>query len=133
MFSSDVFVGVAIMLLKFPNQLTQELNTAHWSFGVQLNGTHDSEDEPLDLPFFTGRWKKCKDKPSSSSNHESVQFKDSAESKVRKTIKVQQPMVLNLCTLTCFIGLSHASAFFVFVDTDTKYHFTTVERPESFD
>ena len=28
-----------------------------------------------------------------------------------KTIKIQQPMLLNLCTLTCFIGLSRAYAF----------------------
>ena len=33
-----------LTLLKFTNQLTQELNTAHWCFLV-LNGTNDSEDE----------------------------------------------------------------------------------------
>ena len=71
-------------LLRLPNQLKQELNTAHWCFLVQLNGTHDSEDEPPDLPFFTGRSKRCKDKPSSSSDRESVQSTDSAESKVHK-------------------------------------------------
>ena len=122
-------------LLKFPTRLTQELNTAHGCFLVQVNGTHDSEDEPPDLPFLTGssRSKKCKDKPSSSSNRESVQSTDSAESKVHKTIKIQLPMLLILCTLTCFIGLSRSSAFFVFVDANMKHHSTTVERPESFD
>ena len=40
-------------LLKFPNQLAQPTEYSSLVFLVKLNGTHNSEDEPPDLPFFT--------------------------------------------------------------------------------
>ena len=76
----------------------------------------------------------CKEKPSSSSDRESVQSTDSTESKVHKNSAVAN--VTNFVhvntfywTFTCFCYFF----FFAFVDANTKYHFTTVDRPESFD
>jgi len=50
-----------------------------------VNGTHDSEEEPPDLPFFSGRSKTCGDKLSNTSrDREPEHSTSSAESKVRK-------------------------------------------------
>ncbi|KAL9978206.1 hypothetical protein ACROYT_G015701 [Oculina patagonica] len=49
-----------------------------------VNGTHDSEEEPPDLPFFSGRSKKCGGKlPNTSRDREPEQSTNSAESKIR--------------------------------------------------
>ena len=71
------------------------LNTANkFIVAYQVNGTHDSEDEPPDLPFITGKSNKVKGRaPNTTDCKARHSTADGAESKV---ISIRSLLILKL-------------------------------------